>query len=77
MTLVNDENLGHGGSYIIQDGVRVLVERTRSPQDVADFLNKAKKDKRELTAKGLPEKQEKIEGDKYHGTANQKANYTR
>jgi hypothetical protein len=77
MTSHNDENLGHGGSYIMQDGVRVLVERTQSPQDVAEFLNKAKKDKRGLTAKGLPEQQEKTEGEKHHGTVNKKADYTR
>ena len=42
MTSHNDENLGHGGSYIMQDGVRVLVERTQSPQDVAEFLNRSR-----------------------------------
>lgn len=28
-----DEHAGHGGSYVIENGVRRLVERTQTPAD--------------------------------------------
>lgn len=31
----NDEFAGQGGSYVIRDGKRVLVERTKSPEETA------------------------------------------
>lgn len=37
-----DEHHGKGGSYVMENGVRRLVERTRSPEEAAELERQAR-----------------------------------
>lgn len=72
-----DENEGHGGSYVIKNGKRVLVERTEHVSgNVADLLREAKLQDNVTLPNGIAGNNESVTG-VHNGTINKKANFTR